>query len=83
MMRTCVIIKRDILFIVGSADFSDPNRTFFCSELVAAVYKEVGLLRPDVASTSYTPADFTEDNVTFLNGVTLGPPERVILPTFA
>ena len=28
---------------------------FFCSELVAAVYKTIGLLDPKVASTQYWP----------------------------
>jgi hypothetical protein len=32
--------------------------SIFCSELVAAFYKRVGLLPADVAANEYTPADF-------------------------
>jgi len=33
---------------------------FFCSELIAAAYKSVGLLNPFVASTRYLPVSFSE-----------------------
>jgi len=33
---------------------------FFCSELVAAAYKSVGLLNPFVASTRYLPVSFSQ-----------------------
>lgn len=36
---------------------------FFCSELVAAAYKSVGLLNPFVASTRYLPGNFQNDGV--------------------
>ena len=31
------------------------NRTFFCSELVAACYKKIGLLPQDVSAAQYLP----------------------------
>jgi hypothetical protein len=34
------------------------NRTFFCSELIAACYKKLGLLPPDISSASYWPSSF-------------------------
>ncbi|GAB5356923.1 hypothetical protein AAMO2058_000329900 [Amorphochlora amoebiformis] len=59
-------------------NFDDLKRTFFCSELVAAVYKEMGLLRPDIPSAAYTPGDFAGD-LTLLQGATFGPLERLNL----
>jgi len=38
----------------------EEKRTFFCSELVARLYKELGLLNEDKASTRYYPVDFSE-----------------------
>ena len=38
----------------------DENKTYFCSELVARLYKELGLLDEEKASTRYYPVDFSE-----------------------
>ena len=62
----------------SGTDFDDETRTFFCSELVAAAYKAVGLLRGDLPSTTYTPGDFADNEVTLLQGATLGRQERVV-----
>lgn len=52
-------------------DFS--NRTFFCSELVAAAYKRLGLLPKNVSSTQYWPGSFSyEHEMTLEGGATLG-----------
>jgi len=37
---------------------SEPDRTYFCSELIAAAYKRVGLLSPEISSSSYWPGKF-------------------------
>lgn len=45
---------------------SEDDTGFFCSELIATVYKELGLLTRDIASPNYQPAckfypkDFSE-----------------------
>ncbi|KAL4453192.1 hypothetical protein ABPG74_015423 [Tetrahymena malaccensis] len=36
----------------------DPNRTFFCSELIATIYKICGLLPLDISSGHYWPSSF-------------------------
>ncbi len=36
------------------------ERTYFCSELVAATYQAAGLLPPNPTHTSYCPRDFSE-----------------------
>jgi hypothetical protein len=36
------------------------KKSFFCSELVAFVYKRANLLNADLASAYYFPVDFTE-----------------------
>ena len=51
----------------------EDKKTYFCSELVARLYKELGLLDEEKASTRYFPVDFSDktkmlfkrDNVTF------------------
>lgn len=35
------------------------NRTFFCSELVAAAYKYVDLINKDIASSSFWPGKYS------------------------
>lgn len=37
----------------------EDDQTFFCSELVAASYKRLGLIQKDVPSSSFFPADFS------------------------
>ena len=41
---------------LGEADLNLDKRRFFCSELVIKCYKEMGLLKTDNSSSSYTPA---------------------------
>ena len=36
-------------------DELDENRTFFCSELVAAAYKKIGILPKDISAAQYWP----------------------------
>lgn len=37
---------------------SEPDRTYFCSELIAAAYKRAELLSPIIASSTYWPGIF-------------------------
>lgn len=43
----------------SSGEEEEPERGYFCSELVAKVYKKLGLLEKEKASSSYWPVDFT------------------------
>jgi hypothetical protein len=50
--------------------------SLFCSELVAAAYQRMGLLRDRPPSNNYTPKDFSSDRrprLRLLDGATLGP----------
>jgi len=61
---------------------SDPNRTFFCSELVAKAFKETNLLRPNCASSRYLPTTFEErKGLTLLNGAFFGPEQTIYFPS--
>ena len=44
------------------------ERAFFCSELVAKAYKEVGLFETQKASSSFYPCDFASDGKVQLQG---------------
>ena len=57
----------------------EESKTYFCSELVARLYKEIGLLDPNKASTTYYPIDFSEKGSIRLirEGAILGP-EHII-----
>lgn len=51
----------------------DSYDSFFCSELVAAAYKELGMLPPDKASGQYWPVSFAQEkNLQLLKGAKLG-----------
>ena len=39
---------------------TNEEREFFCSELIAKAYKEVGILNTDVASWKFMPVDFSK-----------------------
>mmetsp|Transcript_3432 Transcript_3432/g.5321 ORF Transcript_3432/g.5321 Transcript_3432/m.5321 type:complete len:496 (-) Transcript_3432:211-1698(-) len=57
----------------------NPDRAFFCSELVAAAYKQASLLPSHSASCTYFPGSFAESaNMMLLGGASLGPEERII-----
>ncbi|CAD8098654.1 unnamed protein product [Paramecium sonneborni] len=52
----------------------EKKRSFFCSELVAKAYKEMGLLDQVKSSTQYYPNDFTTDKqLKLLQGASLSP----------
>ena len=61
-------------FLMGRfQNLSSPAGTFFCSQLLAHTYMELGLLTQKYPDNSYVPADFTEDvDVSLLNGAWLG-----------
>ena len=54
------------------------GRTYFCSELVAAFYKSLGILDPHKASTQYWPVSFSDSKTLPLLRGRLEP-ERVIV----
>ncbi len=57
----------------------DPDRSFFCSELVAAAFKQVGLLRQNQASCTYFPGSFSEySGMQLLQGAFFGKEVEVI-----
>jgi len=57
----------------------DPDRAFFCSELVACAFKQAGLLPTHQASSCYVPGAFAEcAGMRLLCGARLGPEERII-----
>ena len=48
--------------------------SFFCSELVAALYKACGLVSAKVSCTQYWPVTFSDkESIDFLNGAKLEP----------
>lgn len=60
-------------------EFDNEEKTFFCSELVAAAYKHMGLLRDSVASSKYVPGSFAEKhNLLLMKGASLGSEELVV-----
>jgi len=57
----------------------DESRTFFCSELIAKAFKEVGLLRADFASSQYFPSHFQESkHLKLLKGCSFSKEMQVI-----
>ncbi len=55
--------------------------SLFCSELVAAAYQRMGLIKNDRPSNSYTPDDFSSsrDHKILCEGVQLSPEEYINL----
>jgi hypothetical protein len=53
----------------------DKDRTFFCSELVAKIYKVLGLLETELASSNFMPGDFSakSNKLTLRDDCFLGP----------
>lgn len=63
-----------------SEDENDPLKGYFCSELVAKVYKRAGLLNTERASSSYWPMDFTQrGGLSLLLDASLGAEKSIIL----
>merc|ERR1712008_532248 len=48
----------DLMRKDSAMDLYDEQRTFFCSELVAKAFKEIGCLRDEFASSQYFPCHF-------------------------
>eukprot|EP00826_Nyctotherus_ovalis_P010845 TRINITY_DN12834_c0_g2_i10.p2 TRINITY_DN12834_c0_g2~~TRINITY_DN12834_c0_g2_i10.p2 ORF type:complete len:146 (+),score=35.79 TRINITY_DN12834_c0_g2_i10:989-1426(+) len=50
------------------------DKGYFCSELVAALYKFLEILPPEICSSHYWPGSFsTETELKLINGARLGP----------
>ncbi len=57
----------------NSVEHLDSSKTFFCSELVAAAYKSMGLLPSDICCAQYWPGSFSTDQaLNLLHGAVLG-----------
>ena len=62
------------LFRFKSVAYShEDKRSFFCSELVATLYKYMGILEPTKSSTQYWPKDFADGNGLQILGGALDP----------
>ena len=52
----------------------DKSKGFFCSQLVAAAYLNMGILSYEKATANYLPGKFAQTNaLPFINGFNLGP----------
>lgn len=60
------------LFTRGVNTDPGSEKTFFCSELVAAAYKRLGYLTPDLASCKYWPGNFSDEQTLELTQGSLG-----------
>ena len=60
------------LFTRGVKTDPGSEKTFFCSELVAAAYKRLGFLTPDLASCKYWPCNFSDEQTLELTQGSLG-----------
>ena len=48
-------------------DLYDENTTFFCSELVAAAYKFLGLIDENIPASNFWPNDFSNKKKILFN----------------
>ncbi len=65
-------------FAEGRLGIATQSKSFFCSELVTATYKSVGLLPADLLKNSLSPGDYyTGHGVDLQNGATLNAPIEV------
>jgi hypothetical protein len=56
-----------------SGENIEDNKSFFCSELVASVYKLMGVLSDTVSASQYWPVSFSADkNINLLQNASLG-----------
>lgn len=54
-------------------DLND-GKTFFCSELIGACYKAIGILPNEICCSQYWPGTFsTDNNLKLLKGAVLEP----------
>ncbi|CAD8166860.1 unnamed protein product [Paramecium octaurelia] len=73
------LLQKVSLIVPPAPQGQEKQRTYFCSELVAKAYKEMGLLEQQKSSTQYFPSDFTsEKKLQLLEGATLDPEMLVI-----
>jgi Permuted papain-like amidase enzyme, YaeF/YiiX, C92 family len=59
--------------------FTHEHENFFCSELVAAVYKEIGILPKKLSSCQYWPSSFSaKSGLELIGGAYLGEEMRIL-----
>jgi hypothetical protein len=68
-------------YVLGNLGIATSQSTFYCSELVAQSFMNMGLLPPRPLATTYTPRSFSAANTTLplANGFSLGPEIPVTL----
>jgi len=55
-----------------SCENLNKNKKFFCSELVASIYKVMGVLPKNICSAQYWPGSFScESNIDLINNCSL------------
>ena len=65
--------------IVYESAQEEKDRTFFCSELIAALYKYLGILDPGKASSTYLPKDFTDrGSISMIKNAALQAERRIV-----
>ncbi|CAD8068902.1 unnamed protein product [Paramecium primaurelia] len=73
------LLKTISQIVPQQSQVEEKKRTYFCSELVAKAYKEMGLLDQMKSSTQYYPSDFTQEKkLQLLDGATLDPEMLVV-----
>ncbi|PRP82733.1 hypothetical protein PROFUN_09818 [Planoprotostelium fungivorum] len=55
-------VSGELLRALFNGNLCDNHDSFFCSELVAAAYKSMGVMRDDVCSGNFLPKDFAKDD---------------------
>ncbi len=62
-------------------EWKSPDRTYFCSELVAEAYKQAGLLESSACAPKYVPGDFGQGRrLPLLGGATLSEEVDISFP---
>lgn len=65
--------------MIGTPETKE-NAGYFCSELIAKLYKSIGLLDQIKSSCQYWPVDFCSEKLTnLLKGATLGNEQLIVL----
>ena len=70
-------------YLLGRIDEPSPDTAMFCSEMIAATYRRIGLLGDAHPHNFYAPKDFSSETgatLPLLRGARLAPEVKVLLP---
>ena len=70
-------------YLLGREDIPSPDSDLYCSEMIAATYRRIGLLGGQHPDNAYTPKDFSSETgarLSLLQGACLAPEVEVVLP---